>query len=49
MKNTVFWDIKSQFLPHRKHTSPLQRPADLCPIRFEVFVAVFWNVMPLGS
>jgi hypothetical protein len=19
MKNAVFWDIKSQFLPHRKH------------------------------
>jgi hypothetical protein len=19
MKNTVFWDIKTQFIPHRKH------------------------------
>jgi hypothetical protein len=28
MKNAVFWDIKSQFIPHRKHiTSPLQSPA----------------------
>jgi hypothetical protein len=24
-KNAVFWDIKSEFLPHRKHfTSPLE-------------------------
>jgi hypothetical protein len=28
VKNVVFWDIKTQFGPHRKHnTSPLQRPA----------------------
>jgi hypothetical protein len=27
MKNVVFWDIKTQFLPHRRHfTSPLQGP-----------------------
>jgi hypothetical protein len=27
MKNSVFWDIKPQFVPHRKHiTSPLQSP-----------------------
>jgi Ca2+-binding EF-hand superfamily protein len=27
MKN-VFWDIKTQFVPHRRHiTSPLQSPA----------------------
>jgi hypothetical protein len=26
MKNAVFWDIKTQFLPHRRHiTSPLPR------------------------
>jgi hypothetical protein len=25
MKNVVFWDIKTQVIPHRKHiTSPLQ-------------------------
>jgi hypothetical protein len=25
MKNDVFWDIKTQFIPHRRHiTSPLQ-------------------------
>jgi hypothetical protein len=28
MKNGVFWDIKTQFLPHRRQiTSPLQSPA----------------------
>jgi hypothetical protein len=30
MKNVVFWDIKSQFVLHRRHiTSPLQIPAGL--------------------
>jgi hypothetical protein len=30
MKNAVFWDMKAQFVPHRKYiTSPLQRPAGL--------------------
>jgi hypothetical protein len=28
MKNVVFWDIKTQFVLHRRHiTSPLQNPA----------------------
>jgi hypothetical protein len=28
MKNVIFWDIKTQFVPHRRHiTSPLQSPA----------------------
>jgi hypothetical protein len=28
MKNVVFWDIKTQFVPHGRHiTSPLQSPA----------------------
>jgi hypothetical protein len=28
LKNAVLWDIKSQFVPHRKHiTSPLQSSA----------------------
>jgi hypothetical protein len=27
MKNVVFWDIKTQLLPHKEHvTSPLQSP-----------------------
>jgi hypothetical protein len=29
LMNVVFCDIKSQFVPHRKHiTSPLDSPAD---------------------
>jgi hypothetical protein len=28
MKNNVFWDITTQFIPHRRHiTSPLESPA----------------------
>jgi hypothetical protein len=28
MKNVVFWDTKTQFVPQRRHiTSPLQSPA----------------------
>jgi hypothetical protein len=28
MKRAIFWDIKTQFIPHREHiTSPLQSPA----------------------
>jgi hypothetical protein len=28
MKNSVFWDLKTQFILHRRHiTSPLQSPA----------------------
>jgi hypothetical protein len=51
MKNVVFWDIKTQFVPHRRHiTSPLQSPAGYCYVRFEVFAAatmknaVFWDM-----
>jgi hypothetical protein len=51
MKNVVFWNIKTQFLPHRKHmTSPVQSPDSYCYVRFEVFTAatmknvVFWNI-----
>jgi hypothetical protein len=41
MKNVVLWDIKAQFVPHRKHiTSPLQSPAGQFDVRFEVFTAV---------
>jgi hypothetical protein len=56
MKNAVFWDIKPQFVLHRRHiTSPLQSPASSCYVRFEVFKAVtmkngvFWDVRPCGS
>jgi hypothetical protein len=41
MKNVVFWDIKIHFVPHRRHvTFPLQSPAGLCYVKFEVFTAV---------
>jgi hypothetical protein len=55
MKNAVFWDIETQFLPHRKHGPPLQSPAGYCYESFEVFTAVtvknvvFWVVMPCDS
>jgi hypothetical protein len=51
MKNAVFWDIKTQFILHRRHiTSPLQRPDSECYGIFEVFTAVtmknvfFWDI-----
>jgi hypothetical protein len=41
MKNAVYWDIKTQFLPHRRHiTSPLQNPAGQGYARFEVSTAM---------
>jgi hypothetical protein len=56
MKNVVFWDIKTQFVLHRRHiTSPLHSPASYCYVRFEDFTAVtvkngvFWDVTPCGS
>jgi hypothetical protein len=56
MKNVVFWEIKPQFVLHRRHiTSPLQSPVSYCYVRFEVFAAVvmkndvFWDVTPCGS
>jgi hypothetical protein len=56
MKNVTFWDIKAQFVPHRRPiTSPLQSPAGYYYVRFEVFMAVtmmnavFWDVTPRGS
>jgi hypothetical protein len=40
MKNAVFWDIKTHFIPNRRHiTSLLQGPAG-CYVRFEIFTAV---------
>jgi hypothetical protein len=56
MKNAVFWDVKSQFVPHRRHiTAPLQRPASYCYVRCEVLIAVttkdvvFYDVAPYRS
>jgi hypothetical protein len=55
MKNAVFWDIKTEFVPHRRHiTSPLQSPDGQCCVRLEVFTTVilrnanFWDVIPCG-
>jgi hypothetical protein len=51
MKNVAFWDIKPQFVLHRRHiTSPLQSTASYYYVRFEVFTAVtmknvvFWDI-----
>jgi hypothetical protein len=51
MKNIVFWDIKTQFIPQMKYiTSLLQSPVGYCYVRFEVFTAVamknavFWEI-----
>jgi hypothetical protein len=53
MKNSVFWDIKTLFIPYRRHIkSPLQNPAGLSYVRFEVFKAatmknaIFWDIRP---
>jgi hypothetical protein len=53
MKNGVFWDIKTQFVLHRRHiTSLLQSPASSCYVRFDFFTAatmkngVFWDIKP---
>jgi hypothetical protein len=51
IKTGVFWDVKTQFVPHMRHiTSPLQSPAGYCYVRFEIFTAVsmknaaFWDI-----
>jgi hypothetical protein len=41
MKNAVIWDIKTHFVPHRKHiTFMLLSKAGECYVRFEVCTAV---------
>jgi hypothetical protein len=54
MKNVVFWDIKPQFVLHRRHiTSPLQSPAGQSYVISKVFTAltmknaVFWDMKTL--
>jgi hypothetical protein len=56
MKNVVFWYIKIELVPHRKHvTSQLQNQAGKFCVRLEVFTevtlknAVFWDVTPCDS
>jgi hypothetical protein len=53
MKNAVLWDVKIQFIPHRKHIRSLLQSTDgYCYVRFEVFTAVtmknivFWDIKP---
>jgi hypothetical protein len=50
-KNAAFWNINTQFAPHRRHTtSLLQRPTGYFYVRFVVFTAVtlknafFWDM-----
>jgi hypothetical protein len=44
MKNAVFWDIKTQFVLHRRLiTSPLHSPAG-CYVRYEVFAELTMKV-----
>jgi hypothetical protein len=56
MKNAVFWDIETHFIPYRRQvTSLLQSQDGQCYVRFEVFKAVtmknsvFWDVALCGS
>jgi hypothetical protein len=56
MNNAIFWDLKTPFLPHKKHnTSLLQSPAGYCYVRFDVLAAVttknalFWVLTPRDS
>jgi hypothetical protein len=50
MKNAVFWDIKTQFVLHRKHYVSATEPSRLKYVRFEALKAVimknavFWNI-----
>jgi hypothetical protein len=54
IKNAVFWDIKTQFVSHRKHYVSATEPSRLM-LRYEVFTAVtmknviFLDVTPCGS
>jgi hypothetical protein len=52
MKKIVFWDIITQFVPHRRHYVSTMFPASKCYVRSEVFAAVtiknvvFWDIKP---
>jgi hypothetical protein len=56
MKNAVFWDTQTKFVPHRKHiTAPLHSPVGSCNASVVVSTAVtmkndvFWHVPLCGS
>jgi hypothetical protein len=50
MENSVLWDTKTLFVPHRRHYLSATKPNQLCYVRFEVFTAVtmknvvFWDI-----
>jgi hypothetical protein len=49
MKNVIFWDIKPQFIPYRRHImSLLQSPASWCYVRYEVFTWWLWRMASSG-
>jgi hypothetical protein len=43
MKNVVFWDIITRFVPHRKHYVSTTESSRLICVRFEAFSAVTMN------
>jgi hypothetical protein len=50
MKNAIFWDVNTQFVPHRKHYVSATKPRRLMLCRFDIFTAVtmknavFWDI-----
>jgi hypothetical protein len=49
MKNAFVWDIKHQFIPHRKHVmSSLQSSGGECYVIFEDFTADYEECRLLG-
>jgi hypothetical protein len=50
MKNVVLWDIKLQFVPHRRHYVSATVPSQLMLCKIEVFTSVtmknvvFWDI-----
>jgi hypothetical protein len=50
MKNSVFWDINTQFLPHRRHvTSLLQNPACFHGCNYEEYLLLGYKNPVLAS
>jgi hypothetical protein len=47
MNNAVFWDVRTQFLPHTKHITA-REPSRLMSLRFDVFTAVIWRTPSSG-
>jgi hypothetical protein len=51
MKNAVFWDIKTQFVPHRTHVSATElNQLMLCKIcGFHIGDYEEWRLLPRGT